>query len=170
MEIRDVKATGCITCFGKGYYLSREGDVLCQFCNGTGLKPIVLTTGCFDVVHAGHIALLEFAAIYGDLWVGINDDDSVRILKGPSRPINNQVDRAYVLTALRVVKGVFLIHATTVTEAIAVIRPNVWVKGSDYTLETLNKKEKAAAELADTKIIFAPKVEGLSTSQILKRI
>lgn len=170
MEIGDVKATGCVTCFGKGYYLCSKGDVKCEFCNGTGLKPIVLTTGCFDVVHAGHIALLEFSALYGDLWVGINDDEAVRNLKGRSRPINSEADRAYVLSAIRVVKGVFLIHSATVTGAIARLRPQFWVKGSDYTPETLNKDERAAAEWAGTKILFAPKVQGLSTSLILSRI
>ena len=170
MEIGDVKATGCITCFGKGYYLCNRGDVTCQFCNGTGLKPLVLTTGCFDVIHAGHVALLEFAALHGDLWVGINDDKSVRKLKGPSRPINNEINRAYVLSAMRVVKGVFLIHSTTVTAAIIRLRPDVWVKGAGYTLETLNKEEKAAADSSETKILFAPKIEGLSSSSIIAKI
>lgn len=170
MEIGDVKATGCITCFGRGYYLCNEGDVTCKFCNGTGLKPIVLASGCYDILHAGHISLLEFAAMHGDLWVGINDDESVRILKGQFRPINNEANRAYVLSALRVVRGVFLIHSTTVTDTITELKPYWWVKGNDYTLETLNKEERAAANAVGTKILFAPKIKGLSSSGILAKI
>lgn len=170
MEISDVQPSGCLTCFGRGYYLCNEGDVKCKFCNGTGMKPIVLATGVYDLVHAGHISLLEFAALYGDLWVGINDDESVRKLKGPSRPINNEANRAYVISAVKAVQGVFLIHSTTITDTIIALRPSVWVKGNDYQLETLNKEERAAANAVGTKILFAPKIEGLSSSGILAKI
>lgn len=130
---------------------------------------IVLTTGCFDVLHAGHIALLETASEKGMLFVGINDDESVRKLKGPSRPVNNENDRMRVIAALDCVQAVFLIRDTTVTRAILNVMPAFWCKGGDYTIDTLNKDEVAAAIEVDAEIILVPAVAGYSTTNTLKR-
>lgn len=131
---------------------------------------IVLTTGCFDILHAGHVSLLESAAGRGMLFVGVNDDESVRKLKGPSRPVNNENDRMRVIAALECVQVVFLIRDTTVTQAILNVMPMAWIKGGDYTLDTLNKDEVAAAMEVDAEIILVPAVAGYSTTNTLKRI
>jgi rfaE bifunctional protein nucleotidyltransferase chain/domain len=130
---------------------------------------ISLTTGCFDVIHAGHISLLEAAAGRGMLFVGINDDESVRKLKGPSRPVNNENDRMRVIAALECVQVVFLIRDTTVTQAIRIVSPSAWIKGGDYTLNTLNKDEVAAANEVGADIILVPALAGYSTTNTLKK-
>jgi rfaE bifunctional protein nucleotidyltransferase chain/domain len=130
---------------------------------------IVLTTGCFDILHAGHISLLETASEKGILFVGINDDESVRRLKGPSRPVNNENDRMRVIAALECVQVVFLIRDTTVTQAILNVMPMAWVKGGDYTLDTLNKDEVAAANEVGADIILVPALAGYSTTNTLKK-
>lgn len=129
---------------------------------------IALATGCFDVLHCGHVELLERAALHGPLFVGINTDESVRVLKGPSRPVNKLEDRAYVLSALECVRIVFPIES--VADAIRSLRPSHWIKGGDYTLETLDKDEVAAANEVGAKIVLVPMVAGLSTTGILSKL
>ncbi len=100
-------------------------------------KKVVFTNGVFDVLHSGHVSLLEQAAAFGDfLVVGLNDDASVTRLKGPSRPVNKQDDRARVLGALAAVGAVVLFSEDTPVEVIKALKPDVHVKGGDY------KKEK----------------------------
>lgn len=137
-------------------------------------NPIVLCTGCFDVLHIGHVHLLEEASerrASGEAFVivGINDDLSVQQLKGPTRPINNEKDRAYMLAALECVDAVFLIRSTKVTDAIRLVAPDDWLKGGGYTLDTLDKEEVAAAREVGADIVLVPMVEGKSTTEILKR-
>jgi len=131
---------------------------------------IVLVTGCFDVLHVGHASLLNFAELNGIVFVGVNSDSAVKSLKGDSRPINNQADRMDMLDNISSVYFSFLIDDTTITEAITKIRPDFWVKGSDYTLETINQDERKAAESVGTKILFAPKVEGYSSTKIIEKL
>lgn len=131
---------------------------------------ISLATGCFDCLHRGHIELLERASMYGPLFVGINTDESVRKLKGPTRPIHKLEDRAYVLTALRPVKIVFPVDSLNVAEAIRTIAPAYWIKGGTYTLETLNKEEVAAADEVGAEIILVPMVDWFSTTAILAKL
>ncbi len=131
---------------------------------------IALATGCFDVIHKGHIKLLESAAEHGILFVGVNDDESVRKLKGPTRPINNEQDRMVVLAGLECVQGVFLIRGTDVAEAIRKVRPSAWVKGSGYTLDTLNKEEVAAANEVGADIVLVPVVEGKSSTSVINKM
>lgn len=163
----------CVTCKGTGYYFCSRGDVKCHICGGTGITPsdITLCTGCFDVIHRGHIELLEFAWTQtdGEVHVGINDDESVRKLKGDKRPIHAYEDRAYVLQAISYVNHVFPINGETVTETILKVKPRWWVKGSDYTLETLNQDERKAAESVGAEILFAPIIKGHSTTNILSK-
>lgn len=134
------------------------------------VKPIALVTGCFDVLHVGHIRLLEFADDLGTVFVGVNSDRAVKELKGESRPINNQKDRLELLDHICTVYFTFVIDDTEITEAILQIKPDFWVKGSDYTLETLNQKERKAAESVDTKIVFAPLADGYSSTNIIERM
>ena len=128
---------------------------------------IVLVTGCFDVIHRGHIDLLKFAACYGTVVVGLNSDKAVRSLKGKTRPVNCYQDRAAVIEAIRAVSCVFEIDDIRVADAISKIRPDVWVKGGDYSMETLDDTEKAACRNG-TKIVLFPSTPGLSTTRTLK--
>jgi rfaE bifunctional protein nucleotidyltransferase chain/domain len=130
---------------------------------------LVATNGCFDVIHAGHVTYLEAARDLGShLVVGINSDASVKELKGPSRPVNCAEDRALVVAALRCVSYVVIFDSVRATEFLKAIRPHVYVKGGDYTIETLNVEERTALEKMKTKIEFVPLLQGRSTTQILK--
>lgn len=134
---------------------------------------VVLATGCFDVLHRGHVELLETASAcateYSDVFVGINDDKSVRKLKGPTRPVNNEQDRMRVIAGLECVQAVFLIRSDKVTDAIRLVAPTYWVKGGSYTMETLDKDEVAAAKEVGAEIVLVPMVAGHSTTSILSR-
>jgi rfaE bifunctional protein nucleotidyltransferase chain/domain len=134
-------------------------------------QKLVVTNGCFDVLHAGHVAYLETARSYGDaLLVGLNSDASTRQLKGPSRPVNPQEDRARVLAALECVSAVCIFEEKTATRFLAAAQPDIYVKGGDYTLETLNPDERRAVETAGGKIIIIPFVPGKSTTALLEKI
>ena len=104
-------------------------------------RRLVFTNGCFDLLHVGHVRYLSAARALGDaLAVGINGDASVRTLKGPNRPLNNENDRAEVLAALETVNFVTIFPEVRATRAIEVIRPAVYVKGGDYTPETAQSR------------------------------
>jgi rfaE bifunctional protein nucleotidyltransferase chain/domain len=134
-------------------------------------KTLVLTNGCFDLLHAGHIYALEHAARYGDvLWVGINSDASVKGLKGPKRPIYSQEERLYILSALECVQGVFIFDGNDLAQEIQLIKPNVYVKSGDYSLEKLNPKERSLLEACNAKIVFTPFLPGKSTTQTLEAL
>ena len=105
-------------------------------------QRIVFTNGCFDILHVGHVRYLGAARALGDcLVVGLNSDASVRRLKGPERPVNEEADRAEVLDALRAVDYVTIFDEPTAAELIEIIRPDVYVKGGDYTIATLPEAE-----------------------------
>ncbi len=134
-----------------------------------GSRRIVFTNGCFDILHAGHVRYLAAARAEGDvLIVGLNSDDSVRRLKGPSRPVNPEADRAEVLGALRAVDAVTIFDEPTAAELIALVKPAVYVKGGDYTLETL--PEAAVVQRYGGRVAFIDLVEGRSTTKIIDRI
>lgn len=133
-------------------------------------KKLVLTNGCFDLLHTGHVRYLEQARACGDaLIVAVNSDTSVRELKGPERPLNGELDRAEVLAALRCVDHVTIFSGKRVTEVIRVLRPSIYAKGGDYTLETLDPGERAALEEAGVEIRLLSLVPGRSTTSILER-
>lgn len=133
-------------------------------------KRLVLTNGCFDLLHTGHVRYLEQARECGDaLIVAVNSDESVRELKGPSRPLNSELDRAEVLAALRCVDHVTIFAGKRVTEVIRMLRPSIYAKGGDYTLATLNPEERAALEEVGTAITLLQLVPGRSTTGILQR-
>ena len=130
---------------------------------------VVFTNGCFDVLHAGHVRYLTKARAMGDfLVIGLNSDDSVRRLKGNGRPINTEDDRAEVLDALRAVDAVTIFDEPTAEALIAMVRPDVYVKGGDYTLETL--PEAKIVQEYGGRVEFVPLVEGRSTTNVIERI
>jgi rfaE bifunctional protein nucleotidyltransferase chain/domain len=134
-------------------------------------KRVVLTNGVFDVIHVGHIKFLEAAKAKGDyLVVGVNSDRAVSILKGPNRPINHEGDRMTVIAALESVDLVVLINDVRVDSFIETVRPSIWCKGSQYTLETLDQGEVAAARLVKAEIALLEMVEGKSTTNVINAI
>jgi D-glycero-beta-D-manno-heptose 1-phosphate adenylyltransferase len=134
-------------------------------------KKLVVTNGCFDILHPGHVTYLETARSFGDgLLVGVNGDDAARQLKGPNRPVNSQEDRAAVLAALESVSAVCIFLEKTATRFLEHAQPDVYVKGGDYTLETLNQDERKAVESAGGWIKLVPFVPGKSTTAILEKI
>lgn len=133
-------------------------------------KHVVVTNGCFDLLHVGHLRYLTEARNLGDfLWIGLNADSSVRELKGPTRPINSEQDRAEVLAALRVVDAVTIFQDKRATEFIKLVEPDVYVKGGDYTVESLDAEERAALEQCGTEIAILPLVPGKSTTAMIER-
>jgi D-beta-D-heptose 7-phosphate kinase/D-beta-D-heptose 1-phosphate adenosyltransferase len=132
-------------------------------------RRIVFTNGCFDIIHAGHIAFLNNAKAAGDvLVVGLNSDTSVSRIKGPSRPINGVDDRARVLAAMSCVDYIIVFEDDSPVEAIKRIRPDVFVKGGDYTREML--PEAALVEALGGRVQIMPYVEDRSTTGIIRRV
>jgi len=134
-------------------------------------KKLVVTNGCFDILHLGHVTYLENARNLGDaLLIGVNGDAAVRGLKGAGRPVNSETDRASVLAALQSVDGVCIFPDPAATTFLAAARPDIYVKGGDYTLDTLNQDERRAVESAGGKIVLVPFVPGKSTTGLLEKI
>ncbi len=132
-------------------------------------KTIVTTNGCFDILHVGHVRYLNKAKSFGDvLIVALNSDKSVKSIKGENRPINNENDRAEVLSALRSVDYVVLFDEDSPVNLLLQIKPDVHTKGADYTIETL-PEAKAIIE-AGGRIEFISFVEGKSTTSIIDKI
>ena len=127
------------------------------------MEKIIFTNGCFDIVHIGHIKLLNFAKNQGDkLIVGINSDSSIKHLKGKKRPINNQIDRKYFLENIKSVDEVHIFSEDTPYNLIKSIMPDIIVKGSDY-----NPDDVIGNDLAD--VICFPVIPGYSTTNIIER-
>ena len=135
-----------------------------------GLR-VVFTNGCFDIIHPGHILHLQQARQEGDvLVVALNSDKSVRQLKGPDRPVFSQHERATVLAALEPVDYITIFDTPRVTEIIEAIRPDVYVKGGDYTLDTLVAEEREALERCGTEIRLLPEIGSFSTTDVINRV
>lgn len=127
-------------------------------------KKIVFTNGCFDILHAGHVRIIEFAKSKGDILIlGLNSDASVRRLKGPTRPVNKEKDRQIVVSALQAVDGVVLFKEDTPLNLIKIIKPDILVKGADYTTSQVVGREYAG------KVVLCPLVKGKSTTNIIKK-
>jgi D-glycero-beta-D-manno-heptose 1-phosphate adenylyltransferase len=134
-------------------------------------KKLVVTNGCFDLLHPGHVTYLEHARNLGDaLLIGVNGDEGVRQLKGSTRPVNPEADRAAVLAALQSVDATCIFSEKTATRFLGLAQPNIYVKGGDYTLETINQDERRAVEAAGGRIVILPLVPGKSTTTILEKI
>lgn len=135
------------------------------------IGSLVVTNGCFDLLHKGHVAYLEAARSHGNLLlVGLNDDDSVRALKGPGRPVNPAADRAAVLLGLRSVDAVCVFHGLRATEFLRLARPDVYVKGADYSLATLDPGERQELAACNARVVFVPLIQGVSTSRTVQTI
>lgn len=132
-------------------------------------KIIVFTNGCFDILHAGHVRYLKAARELGDcLILGLNSDQSVRKIKGPTRPINTQEDRAEVLSALSAVDYVVIFDEATAENLIVAIQPAIYAKGGDYNIKALPEAPIVAAYGGE--IILIPEVPGRSSTNIIKKM
>jgi D-beta-D-heptose 7-phosphate kinase/D-beta-D-heptose 1-phosphate adenosyltransferase len=132
-------------------------------------ETIVFTNGCFDVLHRGHAEYLQFCRRQGDVVVvGLNSDSSVRTIKGPDRPINNQHDRAAVLAALEAVDYVTIFDEPTPLSLIQEVRPDVLVKGEDWAEKGVVGRE--CVESYGGKVALAPLVQGKSSSATIEKV
>lgn len=146
-------------------------DKIKEFCSvlRDGGKKVVFTNGCFDILHAGHVRYLNTAKSFGDVLVlGLNTDASVRSIKGPTRPINNELDRAEVVGALESVDYVVLFDEPTAEDLIKLVHPDVYVKGGDYTIETLPEGQIVLAYGGNVELVNL--VEGRSTTNVIAKI
>ncbi len=133
------------------------------------MKKIVFTNGCFDILHRGHIEYLSKAASQGDvLIIGLNTDDSVRRIKGPTRPIQDEMSRALILASLQFVDRVVLFNEDTPYELIQKVQPDILVKGADYKPEDIIGYDIVKAK--GGKIITIDLTAGHSTTSILKKL
>ncbi len=132
-------------------------------------KTIVFTNGCFDIIHIGHVRYLKETAKFGDvLIVGLNSDLSVKKLKGENRPVNPEHDRAEILSEFNFVDFVVIFDEDTPENLLDEIKPDIYTKGSDYTLSTL--KEAKTVLKNGGRVEFINFVEGKSTTNIIKKI
>lgn len=147
------------------------GDHIEAFANALRAagQRIVFTNGCFDILHAGHVRYLAAARAHGDVLIlGLNSDASVRRLKGETRPVNSEADRAEVVGALASVDYVVIFGEDTAEELIAKVQPAVYAKGGDYTLETL--PEARIVESYGGEVAFIPLVAGKSTTGMIAKM
>ena len=132
-------------------------------------KTIVATNGCFDILHVGHVRYLKKSKEFGDvLIVGLNSDSSVKSIKGPERPINNENDRAEVLCALNSVDYVVLFNEDSPKDLLDKIKPNIYTKGAYYTLNTLPEADVILKN--NGWVEFIDFVEGKSTTKIIDKM
>ncbi len=150
------------------YYSAAEAETLVRRWKSRGLV-VGFTNGCFDIVHAGHVALLAAARAQCDrLIVALNDDPGVRRLKGPKRPVNGLADRSAVIAAVESVDAVISFDEDTPIELIRRLKPDVLVKGGDYTIEDVVGAEEVAA--AGGRVVLVDPVEGRSTTRLIDAI
>jgi len=149
-----------------------------KLCSGADLdarvaalaRPVVFTNGVFDILHRGHVSYLAAArALGGSLVLGLNSDSSAKMLgKGPDRPLNGELDRACVLAALESVSLVVLFDEATPVELLKRVRPDLYVKGGDYDMETLEETRQVRSWGGDA--VAMPFVDGYSTTALVLRI
>lgn len=148
-----------------------EGEELVKWldeCRKNG-KKIVITNGCFDILHRGHVEYLSKAAAFGDVMVvGLNTDASVKRLKGPSRPVNDEYARAFVLAGLEFVSAVVLFDEDTPYNLIKKVQPDFLVKGSDYKPENIVGYDIVTAK--GGKVVTVDLVEGYSTTKTIEKM
>lgn len=134
-------------------------------------KTFVLTNGCFDLLHYGHVSSLTEASLLGDyLWVAMNSDLSVRNLKGKNRPIIPEEERACLVESLACVSGVILFDNLRLDQEILALNPDIYVKAGDYTKKSIDAQEKKALQSVKASIKFVSFVQGTSTTSLIKRI
>lgn len=153
-----------------GQVLDLEGAIAWRNGVRSQGRTVVLTNGCFDILHRGHVEYLQASAKLGDkLLVAVNSDRSVQQLKGLNRPVQHEFDRAMILAALRCVSNVFVFEGPRLAEEICLLQPDVYTKAGDYALATLEITERKALESCGVKICFLPFLEGRSTTRILDK-
>jgi D-beta-D-heptose 7-phosphate kinase / D-beta-D-heptose 1-phosphate adenosyltransferase len=134
-------------------------------------KKIVWTNGCYDILHAGHVLYLQAAKNQGDILIlGLNSDASVQKTKGSQRPIVNEKERAIVLAGLSCVDYIIIFDDDSPLELIAALRPDVYAKGGDYTIDTINQDERRLVESYGGRIALLPGVPGMSTTTVIDRV
>lgn len=132
-------------------------------------KTVVATNGCFDILHVGHVRYLQKTKSYADYSIILlNSDKSVKSIKGENRPINNESDRAEILTALSCVDFVVMFDEDSPAELLDEIKPDVYTKGADYTFDTLPEKEIMVKN--NIRVEFIEFVNGKSTTNIIEKI
>ena len=134
-------------------------------------KTLVLTNGCFDLLHTGHLYYLQKARQLGDvLWVALNGDAGVRKLKGAHRPLQNETERAYALAALSFVDGIITFQTKRLDREIRALQPDIYVKAGDYSLDTIDQVERTALIETGVRIEFLPFLPGYSTTKLITKI
>jgi D-glycero-beta-D-manno-heptose 1-phosphate adenylyltransferase len=134
-------------------------------------RAVVLTNGCFDLLHPGHLYYLRAAAALGGaLFIALNGDASVRVLKCPARPVQSASERAYALGALEFVDTVFVFDTPRLDREIRALRPDIYTKAGDYSLDKLDSGERAALQETGARIEFLPFLPGYSTTELLRKI
>ncbi len=134
-------------------------------------NSIVFTNGCFDVLHRGHAYYLWQASQLGDvLVVAVNADESVRALKGPTRPVMPEAERAELVAALEFVGLVVVFPELNVVPLLEELRPDVYVKGGDYTIDTINQDERHVVEKGGGRVEILGNIPGTSTTEVIARI
>jgi rfaE bifunctional protein nucleotidyltransferase chain/domain len=133
-------------------------------------QVLVMTNGCFDLLHPGHVCFLQNARRLGDrLLVALNSDSSVKGLKGPERPVQTELERASALAALDCVDYLVLFTEPNLVGEIVALQPDVYAKADDYDLSKLHPGERAALEACGATIRFLPFLEGFSTTSLLRK-
>lgn len=134
-------------------------------------RRLVLTNGVFDLLHTGHLYYLQKARALGDaLFIALNADESVKQLKGPLRPVQSELERAYALAALECVDGVFIFREKRLTKEIIALEPDLYTKAGDYTLDKLDPDERGALQKVGAQIEFMPFLAGFSTTALIAKI
>lgn len=151
--------------------LDLEGLVTWRAAQKAQGRKVVLTNGVFDLLHTGHLYYLQQARALGDsLVIALNSDASVRQLKGPLRPVQSEQERAYALAALACVDAVVIFREPRLTAEIQALKPDVYCKAGDYTLEKLDAGERGALQAVGAEIRFMPFLAGFSTTGLIARI
>ena len=136
-----------------------------------GGKKLVVTNGVYDLLHPGHVEYLTMAKDEGDLLlVCCNGDESVRAIKGPLRPVIDEQNRAFMLASLECVDRVVVFKEPEALNTLIAIEPDIYVKGGDYTIDTINQNERKALEALGTDIRFIPFKDGFSTTMMIDKI
>jgi D-beta-D-heptose 7-phosphate kinase/D-beta-D-heptose 1-phosphate adenosyltransferase len=134
-------------------------------------KRFVFTNGCFDLLHAAHIKYLIEAKAHGDiLIIGLNSDSSIRSLKGPKRPLVPEDERALMLAALEFADYIVIFNDKTVENLLKELKPDIYVKGGDYSIDTINQQERRIVEGNNGKIVLVKGYDGYSTTNLIKRV
>lgn len=134
-------------------------------------RRVVLTNGIFDLLHTGHLYYLQKARALGDaLIVALNSDVSTKALKGPARPVQSEEQRAYALGALACVDAVVVFGTPRLDAEICALRPDIYCKAGDYTLDKLDAGERAALQAVGARIEFMPFLAGFSTTNLIAKI